>query len=162
MDMLLADRELARKNGQSSAAIRATELIGVELGMFVTRTDNKHSHERRVSELPAEERRAYIADLLSRAREAIERQRLIEAEAQEVQSRRHSFGQQGGSQQGRSYPLTPFHGQAEDRRGCRPRLVSSRSTFASVYRVGSNTTEIRTGLDLSTAGLGAARSISDE
>src|SRR5690242_6676201 len=27
MDMLLADRELARKNGQSSAAIRATELL---------------------------------------------------------------------------------------------------------------------------------------
>ena len=34
----MADRELARKNGQSSAAIRATELIGIELGMFVTRT----------------------------------------------------------------------------------------------------------------------------
>jgi hypothetical protein len=85
MDMLLADRELARKNGQSSAAIRATELIGIELGMFVTRTDNKHSHERRASELPPEERRAYIADLLARAREAIERQRLIEARAQEVE-----------------------------------------------------------------------------
>ena len=43
MDMLLADRELARKNGQSSAAIGATELLGIELGMFTTRSDNKHS-----------------------------------------------------------------------------------------------------------------------
>jgi hypothetical protein len=85
MDMLLADRELARKNGQSSAAIRATELIGVELGMFVTRTDNKHSHEKRPSDLPPEERRAYIADLLARAREVIDRQRVIEAKAQEVE-----------------------------------------------------------------------------
>src|SRR5207253_5105550 len=56
MDMLMADRELARKNGQSSAAIRATELIGIELGMFVTRTDNKHSGEKRLSQMPPEER----------------------------------------------------------------------------------------------------------
>ena len=85
MDMLMADRELARKNGQSSAAIRATELIGIELGMFVTRTDNKHSGEKRLSQLPPEERRAYMTDLLARAREAIDRQRTIEAEAQEVE-----------------------------------------------------------------------------
>src|SRR5207245_7841788 len=63
MDMLMADRELARKNGQSSAAIRATELIGIELGMFVTRTDNKHSGEKRLSQMPPEERRAYMTDL---------------------------------------------------------------------------------------------------
>ena len=85
MDMLMADRELARKNGQSSAAIRATELIGIELGMFVTRTDNKHSGEKRLSQMPPEERRAYMTDLLARAREAIDRQRTIEAEAQEVE-----------------------------------------------------------------------------
>ncbi len=85
MDMLMADRELARKNGQSSAAIRATELIGIELGMFVTRTDNKHSGERRPSQMPPAERRAYMEDLLARAREAIDRQRTIEAEAQEVE-----------------------------------------------------------------------------
>ncbi len=85
MDMLMADRELARKNGQSSAAIRATELIGIELGMFVTRTDNKHSGEKRVSQLPPEERRAYMADLLARAREAIERQRAIEGQAHEIE-----------------------------------------------------------------------------
>src|SRR6266436_3454746 len=85
MDMLMADRELARKNGQASAAIRAAELLGKELGMFVDRSDNKHSSEKRLSQMPPEERRAYIADLLGRAREAIERQRTIEAEAQEVE-----------------------------------------------------------------------------
>jgi len=62
----------------------ALEKIGVELGMFVTRTDNKHSSEKRLSQLPPEERRSYVADLLARAREAIERQRVIEAQAQDV------------------------------------------------------------------------------
>ena len=53
--------------------------------MFVTRTDNKHSSgEKRLSQLPPEERPAYVADLLARAREAIERQRVIEAQAQDV------------------------------------------------------------------------------
>src|SRR5438270_14072014 len=32
--MLIEDRELARKNGQSSAAIRATELLGKELAQL--------------------------------------------------------------------------------------------------------------------------------
>ena len=85
MDMLLADRELARQKGQASAAIRATELVGVELGMFTTRSDNKHSFEKRFSELPPEERRAVADDLLARAREALERHRTIEAQAQEVE-----------------------------------------------------------------------------
>jgi hypothetical protein len=86
MDMLLADRELARKNGQSSAAIRATELLGIELGMFTTRSDNKHSlnGEKGYFQLPPEERRAFMTDLLTRAREVIDRHRTIEAEAQEV------------------------------------------------------------------------------
>lgn len=35
--MLLRDRELARSTGQASAAVRAGELIGKELGMFVDR-----------------------------------------------------------------------------------------------------------------------------
>src|SRR5712672_991570 len=65
MDMLLADRELARNNGQSSAAIRATELIGIELGMFTTRSANKHSFEKRFSELPPERRRAVAEFLLA-------------------------------------------------------------------------------------------------
>jgi hypothetical protein len=84
MEMLLDDRELARKNGQSSAAIRAAELIGIELGMFVNRSDNKHSFEKRFSQLPPEEQRVVAADVLKRAREAIERQKVIEAEAQPV------------------------------------------------------------------------------
>ena len=84
MDMLLADRELARQKGQASAAIRATELVGVELGMFTTRSDNKHSFEKRFSQLPPEEQRVVAQDVLTRAREAIERQKVIEAEAQEV------------------------------------------------------------------------------
>jgi hypothetical protein len=42
-------------------------------------------HQTRPSQLPPEERRVYIADLLARAREAIDRQRVIEAESQEVE-----------------------------------------------------------------------------
>ena len=56
MEMLLADRELARQNGQAGAAIRAAELLGKELGMFVDRSDNKHSFEKRFSQLPPDER----------------------------------------------------------------------------------------------------------
>ena len=37
--------------------------------MFVTRSDNKHSFERRFSQLPPEERRAVADDLMARARE---------------------------------------------------------------------------------------------
>src|SRR5437870_2333711 len=45
----------------------ALEKIGVELGMFVTRADNKHRFgEKRYSELPPEERRAFTADLYAR------------------------------------------------------------------------------------------------
>ena len=78
--MLIADRELARKNGQSSAAIRATELIGIELGMFVRRTDNKHTVERRFSELSEEEQERVAGELLREAREVIEAQKRLEAE----------------------------------------------------------------------------------
>src|SRR5438270_13011824 len=35
--MLMEDRRLARKRGQTSAAIRADELLGKELGMFINR-----------------------------------------------------------------------------------------------------------------------------
>jgi hypothetical protein len=85
IDMLIADRELARKNGQSSAAIRATELLGKELGMFVDRSDNRHRVERRFSELPEAEQEAVAADLLARAREVIDRAKVIEGEAKAVQ-----------------------------------------------------------------------------
>ena len=80
IDMLIADRELARKNGQSSAAIRATELIGIELGMFVRRTDNRHLVERRFSELSEEEQERVAGELLREAREVIEAQKRLEAE----------------------------------------------------------------------------------
>lgn len=84
IEMLLEDRELARRNGQSSAAIRATELLGKELGMFIARTDNRHTHEKRYSQLPPEERRAVAEELITQARAAIERQRLLEAQARDV------------------------------------------------------------------------------
>ena len=82
--MLLADRELARQKGQASAAIRATELLGIELGMFTTRSDNKHSFEKRFSQLPPEERRAVADDLMNRAQEILARHKTIEADAHEV------------------------------------------------------------------------------
>ena len=82
--MLIDDRELARKNGQSSAAIRATELLGKELGMFVDRSDNRHRVQKRFSDLPESARDAAAADLIARARAAIERYRTIEGQADEV------------------------------------------------------------------------------
>ena len=67
-----------------STKLEALSKVGTELGMFVTRQDNKHSFEKRFSQLPPEEQRAVAEDVLTRAREAIERQKVIEAEAQEV------------------------------------------------------------------------------
>ena len=66
----------------------ALEKIGIELGMFVTRSDNKHSFEKRFSQLPPEERRAVADDLMARAREVLERHRTIEAQAEEVERER--------------------------------------------------------------------------
>jgi hypothetical protein len=63
-------------------------LLGIELGMFLTRTDNKHGPiygEKRLSQMEPEERRVSLADLLARAREAIDRQRAVEAQAQEAE-----------------------------------------------------------------------------
>jgi hypothetical protein len=80
--MLIEDRELARQNGQSSAAIRATELLGKELGMFVDRSDNRHRVEPRFSQLPKEQQEAVAADLLERAREVIDRAKVIEGGAE--------------------------------------------------------------------------------
>ena len=90
IEMLLADRELARENGQSGAAIRATELLGKELGMFVQHTDNRHTtYERRYSEMSPEERRAEAERVLTAARAVIdqakaEEAKLIEGEAERV------------------------------------------------------------------------------
>lgn len=86
IEMLLADRELARQNGQSSAAIRATELLGKELGMFVERSANRHSFEKRYSEMPLEERRCEAERLIALAREVIaaEEARIIDGQAIDV------------------------------------------------------------------------------
>jgi hypothetical protein len=82
--MLIADRELARKNGQSSAAIRATELLGKELGMFIDRSDHRHHVERRFADMTPEERQAAAEELMTRAREVLERPKLIEGQAEEI------------------------------------------------------------------------------
>jgi hypothetical protein len=74
---------LRAKNGQSSAAIHATELIGIELGMFVKRTWNKHEHaEKRFIDMTPEEREAKAAELLARVRARLGK--TIEGEAQKV------------------------------------------------------------------------------
>jgi hypothetical protein len=83
IEMLLADRELAREKGQSSAAIRATELLGKELGMFVERSHNRHSFERRYSELPFKERRLEVERIIALANQVIEQEaKVIEGEAE--------------------------------------------------------------------------------
>lgn len=43
INMLIQDRELAREGGQASAAVRASELIGKHMGMFVERVDARVS-----------------------------------------------------------------------------------------------------------------------
>ena len=47
--------------------LEALGKVGVELGMFINRSDNKHSFEKRFSQLPPEERRAVADDLMERA-----------------------------------------------------------------------------------------------
>jgi hypothetical protein len=42
INLLLADREIAREHKQFSAAIKAVELIGRELGMFCPKTEVRH------------------------------------------------------------------------------------------------------------------------
>jgi hypothetical protein len=86
IEMLLADRELARQNGQSSAAIRATELLGKELGMFVERAAHRHSSEKRYSDMSPEERKREVEQLIALAKEAIEQEKanVIEGEAERV------------------------------------------------------------------------------
>ena len=64
IEMLLADRELARRRGQSSAAIRAAELLGKELGMFVDRAEVRSTLESRVAALTREERQVRMRELL--------------------------------------------------------------------------------------------------
>ena len=63
--MLMDDRELAREKGQTAAAIRAAELLGKELGMFIERREQGKPGD--FSDLPDEELdRRIIAQLMER------------------------------------------------------------------------------------------------
>jgi hypothetical protein len=75
-------RQSAREAGQFGAAVRATELLGIEIGMFVRRTDNRHGHSmrREFSDLSPEEQRIEAERLITEARAVIEEQKLIEAQ----------------------------------------------------------------------------------
>jgi hypothetical protein len=54
--------------------------------VFIDRFDNRHTLEKRFSHLPPEERRAKAEGLVETARHLIERQKIIEGRASEVQS----------------------------------------------------------------------------
>lgn len=56
--MLMEDRLEAKKNGQLSAAVRAAELLGKEVGMFVERRINANLD---LEALPDSQRRMAIA-----------------------------------------------------------------------------------------------------
>ena len=56
--MLLDDRELARKANQASAAIRADELLGKQMGMFIDRRETGRPGE--FDDWSEEDLRAYI------------------------------------------------------------------------------------------------------
>ena len=63
--MLIDDRELAREKGQTAAAIRAAELLGKELGMFIERREQGKPGD--FADLPDEELgRRIIAQLMVR------------------------------------------------------------------------------------------------
>jgi phage terminase small subunit len=60
--MLIEDRSLAREKGQTAAAIRATELLGKELGMFIDRREQGRPGE--FDGLSREEMEQHIVDEL--------------------------------------------------------------------------------------------------
>jgi hypothetical protein len=96
IEMLMQDRLDARSAEQFGASIKTAELIGIELGMFVKRTDNRHLVEQRFSDLPSEQQEAVAADLLERAREVIARAKVIEGEAEVVSEGSEPPEAQGG------------------------------------------------------------------
>ena len=73
-------REVRRVKFKLAPKQAALDQIGIELGMFVRRTDNKHTVERRFSELSEEEQERVAGELLREAREVIEEQKRLEAE----------------------------------------------------------------------------------
>jgi hypothetical protein len=58
LSMLIRDRELARATGQASAAVRASELIGKELSMFI---DRKQIDLSILDKMDLDEQRALLA-----------------------------------------------------------------------------------------------------
>jgi phage terminase small subunit len=62
LEMLVEDRNLARARGQTAAAIRAAELLGKELGMFIHREEVGQPGD--FSHLSSEELEQRIVDIL--------------------------------------------------------------------------------------------------
>jgi len=60
LEMLVADRTLARENNQSAAAIKADELLGREVGLF---TEKKDIRVRNVSDLSEDELKGLLSGI---------------------------------------------------------------------------------------------------
>jgi hypothetical protein len=82
MAMLIEDHDSARAKGQFGAAIRAAELLGKELGMFVERRELRI--EDRLAAMTPEQREEDARQLAERLRAQIERYKVIEGDVTEV------------------------------------------------------------------------------
>jgi phage terminase small subunit len=80
--MLIEDHDVAREKGQIGAAVRATELLGKELGMFVERRELRI--EDRLAAMTKEQREAHAEQLAAQIRETVDRYKLIEGETVDV------------------------------------------------------------------------------
>ena len=80
--MLVETRHAAHKDRQHGPAAKAAELLGIELGMFVRRTDNRHLLQKPpLSQLPKAERDAELARLVEIAGRVIKDAKTIEGES---------------------------------------------------------------------------------
>jgi len=84
LQMLIEDHSLAREKGQIGAAIRAAELLGKELGMFVDRRHLDVSFEQRLATMTPEQRMELARDMAVKMKEQVARYREIEGQASEV------------------------------------------------------------------------------
>ena len=86
-------RQVRRVKFKLAPKQAALEQIGIELGMFVKRTDNRHLVERRFSQMSPEEQEAAAEELLAEVREILgvefDAENTIEGEAQEVSPHDH-------------------------------------------------------------------------
>jgi phage terminase small subunit len=73
--MLIEDRRLAREQGQIGAAVRAAELLGKELGMFIDRKHLDVSVEQRIAAMTDEQRLEEAGKLVDRIRARLDRDR---------------------------------------------------------------------------------------